>query len=175
MVPSSRAACGDEAAEEEVECPDCDTIWDDVLALGEELNGIGDTLESLQDQMLELQTLQDSFRAMVEDAGGMTDADCDNFEVGPGQAWGVAHNFGDVQWCLTSEDQIQDLLDNLDEYWQNNSSTHLPSEQELTDQINQAMDDYLAKLDEYIQKLDEYNTCMAELTDLQDQGYCLEE
>jgi predicted nucleic acid-binding Zn-ribbon protein len=164
------ATCGDV----EPECPDCDAIWTELEAIAGELDALSSTLADLGAQMEALQTLQDEFKQMVEDAGGMTDADCDGFEVGPGQAWGVASNFGDVEWCFTSESQIQDMLTNLDEYWQNNSSQHLPSEQTLQDQINQAMDDYLAKLDEYLAKLGEYDDCLAELEALQADGYCLD-
>jgi len=125
--------------------------------------------------MENLQDLQDAFRQMVEDAGGMTDADCDGFEVGSGQAWGIANGFGGVEFCLSSESQIEDLNAALKDYWQNNDSQHLPSEQQLQDDINAAMDAYIAKMDEYIAKLGEYIDCLDELEALQDEGECLEE
>ncbi|MFC1810814.1 hypothetical protein ACFLZH_04910 [Patescibacteria group bacterium] len=111
---------------------------------------------------------------MVEDAGGMTDADCDGFEVGPGQAWGVAHLFGDVQWCLTSSSQIPALTDALADFWENNSSNHLPSEAALNASMDAATQAYMDKLDEYLDKLAEYDECLEELANLQAQGLCLE-
>lgn len=158
----------------EPECPDCDAIWAEAEALGAELDALSDAWDAIEDQLEELEQLREEFRQMVEDAGGMTDADCDGFEVGSGQAWGIAHNFGDVQWCFTSQSQIQDMIENLEEYWQNNSSSHLPSEQTLQDQLNDAMNAYTDKLGEYIEKLGEYTECMEELAALQALGYCLD-
>lgn len=156
------------------ECPDCDAIWTEVEALSAELDTLNAEVEAIWDQMQELEALRDAFRQMVENAGGMTDADCDGFEVGPGQAWGVAHNFGDVQWCLTSQSQIPELTNQLSDYWENNDSTHLPTEEQLNADMDAATTAYSEKLDEYLEKLAEYDDCLDELADLQAQGYCLD-
>ncbi len=197
------ADCEEENCPAEVVCPDCEAIADELsLALtdiedleaeadimDQELSDIESDIADVEDQMQDLQTLQDELRAMVEDAGGMTDEACDNFEVGPGQAWGIAHNFGDVQWCFTSESQIEEMINNLDEYWQTHSSQHLPSEAELNAQMDTLMDDYILALDDYATLLDELNVayadaealaaelndCLTELADLQDQGFCLDQ
>ncbi len=156
------------------ECPDCDAVWTEAEALSSELDTLNTEVEAIWDQMQELETLRDEFRQMVENAGGMTDADCDGFEVGPGQAWGVAHTFGDVEWCLTAESQITELTDQLSDYWENNDSTHLPTEEELNADMDATTTAYSEKLDEYLEKLAEYDDCLDELADLQAQGYCLD-
>lgn len=156
------------------ECPDCDAIWNEAVALGNELDTLGAEVEAIWDQMQELEALRDAFRQMVENAGGMTDADCDGFVVQSGQAWGIAHNFGDVQWCLTSQSQITELTNQLSEYWQNNSSSHLPTEAQLNADMDAATTAYTEKLDEYLEKLAEYDDCLAKLADLQAQGLCLD-
>lgn len=157
------------------ECPDCDAVWAELEALGTELDDLDADITEIWDQMQELEALRDAFRQMVENAGGMTDADCDGFEVQSGQAWGVAHNFGDVQWCLTSESQITELTNQLSEYWENNSSSHLPSEETLNEQMDEAATAYADKLDEWLEKLAEYDECLADLEALQADGYCLDE
>jgi len=165
----------DDCAGGEVECPDCDAVWDEVETLGDELDELGADVEDIWDQMQELEDLQQAFRDMVEDAGGMTGEDCDGFEVGSGQAWGVANAFGDVEFCLTSESQIQDLTNALGEYWENNSSSHLPSEEQLNADMDAATQAYSDKLDEYLEKLAEYEECLDELEALQADGQCLDE
>ncbi len=155
-------------------CPDCDAVWDEVETLTAELDTLNAEVEAIWDQMQELEALRDAFRQMVENAGGMTDADCDGFEVGSGQAWGVAHTFGDVEWCLTSESQITELSNQLSDYWEDNDSTHLPTEEELNADMDATTTAYTEKLDEYLEKLAEYDDCLDELADLQAQGYCLD-
>lgn len=155
-------------------CPDCDDEWAEVELLGLELDFLDIELDALWDQMTELETLRDAFRQMVQNAGGMTDADCDGFEVGSGQALGVAHSFGDVQYCLTAESQIPSLTNQLSEYWQNNSSSHLPSEQQFQDDIDQNMNNYIDTFEEWLAALEDYEDCLDELAALQDQGLCLD-
>lgn len=169
------SSCADAVVEEEVVCPDCNAILDELTALDAELTTLSDAIADLEADMEDLETLRDEFRQMVEDAGGMTDADCDDFEVGSGQAMGLANAFGNVKFCLSSESQIETLNESLKEYWTNNSSQHLPSEQALQDSINQAMDDYTAKMDEYIAKFLEYIECLDELDALQADDECLDE
>jgi len=165
----------DDCAGGKVDCPDCDAIWDEAEALEAELDDLGDDIDDIWEDMEELEALREAFRQMVEDAGGMTDADCDGFEVGSGQAWGVANAFGDVEFCLTSESQITELTNAMSEYWSNNSSTHLPSTAALNASMNAATQSYMDKLDEWLEKLAEYEDCLDELEALQDQGLCLEE
>lgn len=184
----------------EMDCPNCEEIGyelsltltdiEDLEAeadvMDQELNDLEADIDEVEEQMEDLQTLQNELRAMVVDAGGMTDESCDNFEVDPGQAWGIAHNFGDVQWCFTSESQIEEMIQNLDEYWETHSSQHLPDEAELNAQMDTLMDDYIVALDDYATLLDELNMaytdaetlvsslndCLTELQELKDDGFC---
>ena len=195
--------CEEENCPEEPECPDCETIATELISaindlsdaeseadtLDEELTAIEEDLEKVFDQLEDLEQLREEFRQMVLDAGGKVDADCDGFKVQSGQAWGIAHNFGDVQWCLTSEGQIEEMINNLDEYWKTHKSSHLPSEEALNAQLDGLMKDYLEKLDEYSKVLDEIlslniliedlaaelDDCLAKLADLQAEGYCLDQ
>ena len=187
----------------EVECPNCQVIADEISAafddlasleedadtLESQINDIEDQLDDLWDQMEELEKLQDEFRQMVLDAGGKVDSDCDGFKPQSGQAWGIAHNFGDVQWCFTDEGQIEDMIKNLDDYWKDHSSSHLPSAEALNTQIDQLVADYTTTLDDYAAVLDliddeytaidllmqELKDCIEELEDLQLQDECLDE
>jgi hypothetical protein len=172
LLDESTCAEGDIA---EPECPDCDAIWEEVEAIDAEMTALDEEFNTLMDQVQTLEDLQDAFRQMVEDAGGMTDADCDGFEVGPGQAWGVANAFGGVEFCLSSQSQIQALTAALGEYWENNSSQHLPSEATLRAQIDANVQAYNDKLAELEAKIDEYEECLDELEALQNDGYCLDE
>lgn len=165
----------DEGDIAEPECPDCDAIWDEVMAIDAELTTLDEEFNTLMDQVQALEDLQDAFRQMVADAGGMTDAACDGFEVQSGQAWGVANAFGGVEFCLTSESQIQSLITSMGEYWENHSSEHLPSEATLNAQIDTNVQAYNDKLAEFEAKLAEYEECLDELEALQEDGYCLEE
>ncbi|MFC1750867.1 S-layer homology domain-containing protein [Pseudomonadota bacterium] len=195
--------CEESNCPAEPECPDCEIIAaelslaiDNLIAaeadadeIDAEITELEAEIDEVFDQLDELEQLREEFRQMVEDAGGMTDEDCDDFEVQSGQAWGIAHNFGDVQWCMTSESQIEQMLQNLDDYWETHSSSHLPSEQALNDQLDTLMDDYLALLDEYIAVLDEIEdlnqqiedligdleACLDELAALQALGFCMDQ
>lgn len=185
------------------ECPDCETIADDLQSefddleyLEEETNKlygelveIENQIDEIWEQLSQLETLRNEFRNMVLDAGGMVNGDCDEFKPEAGQAWGIAHNFGDVQWCLTSEGQIENLIENLDEYWKTNNSTHLPDEEELNEQVDLLMAENIEKLDEYAEMLDqiksaydkitelieELEDCIDELQALQDENLCLDQ
>ncbi len=185
------------------ECPDCATIAtqiddkvtevqgykDQAATQGDELDAIDEEITAVEDKLMELEALRDKLREMVKDAGGMTDADCDDFQVGPGQAWGIAHNFGDVQWCFTNEGQIEEMIKNLDEYWATNKSSHLPAEEKLQTELDDLMNQYFDKLNEYIVTLDmidqaydeierlvaELEDCIEALQTLQDSGACLDQ
>lgn len=185
------------------ECPDCETIvgnmevaYDDLDALeaqadllDAEVTDLEVQIEDIWDTLNELEELRNDFRQMVLDAGGMVDGDCDGFTPESGQAWGIAHTFGDVQWCLTSESQIEDMISNLDEYWQTNSSSKLPSEEELNEQADILMNSYIDKLYEYEEVLSEIELaytniaeliqeledCIEELQALQDMDLCLDQ
>ncbi len=182
------------------ECPDCEKLADalkDAIsnhgelvkkadALFKEMREIEAEIEKIQEQMGELSELQDELRKMVKDAGGMTDADCDGFKPESGQAWGVAHNFGDVQWCFTSEGQIEKMIENLDEYWKTNKSKHLPSSEELKASMDKTVTDYNAKSTEYGEALnaveesfdkikkdkEALEECLENLKSLQEFGEC---
>lgn len=197
------ADCEDTNCPEAVECPDCETIADNLdTALDElaaleveadlldfELTELETEIDGVFDQLEALETLRAEFEQMVEDAGGMHGEDCDGFEPASGQAWGIAHNFGDVQWCFTNEGQIEDMIQNLDEYWQTHSSEHLPSEAELNEQLDTLIEDYLLALTDYFDVLDQIDDknaeidqlaidleeCLAELQALQDEGECLDQ
>lgn len=195
--------CEEENCPAEVVCPDCeaiaaelDTALTDLADLENQADTLDTELTSLEEQIAEVyeqleawDTLKAEFEQMVEKAGGKHGADCDGFEVGPGQAWGIAHNFGNVQWCFTSEAQIEEMIANLDEYWANHKSEHLPSEAELNAKLDGLMNDYTDKLPEYLDVLDEIDTayddiealyakldeCLTTLAALQAQGYCLDQ
>ncbi|MBD3328038.1 hypothetical protein GF340_01910 [Candidatus Peregrinibacteria bacterium] len=196
-------ACEEEYCPFEIVCPDCEAIAEELkMAIADldqlelEADLLDAALEDLEtqineaeDKLEELETLRDEFRKLVLDAGGKTDADCDNFEVGPGQAWGIAHTFGDVQWCFTSESQIEDFIKNMDEYWETHSSKHLPSEEELNAEIDELMNDYFDTLTLFNLVLDEISAnmeqiekltqdleeCIDELKVLQGLGYCTDQ
>ncbi len=195
--------CEDENCPAEVECPDCETIaveLDSALenladlenqadALDAELTSLDEQIAEVYEQLEAWDTLKAAFEKMVEDAGGKHGADCDGFEVESGQAWGIAHNFGNVQWCFTSEAQIEEMITNMDEYWANHKSEHLPSEADLSAQLDGLMNDYTDKLLEYLDVLDaidaayvdiealtaELDECLTALAALQAQGYCLDQ
>lgn len=185
------------------ECPDCEVIAADLETalddltnaeaeadtLDQELTDIESDMSDIENQLSEWAQLKADFEAMVEDAGGKHGADCDGFEVGSGQGWGIAHNFGNVQWCFTNEGQIEDMITNLDEYWQTHSSTHLPTEATLMQQLDDLMNEYVAKLielDVVLKLIDDLNLeidllsaelelCLDELEALQADGYCLDQ
>lgn len=195
--------CEDTNCPAEPECPDCESIaaeLDTALtdladlrnqadALDAELTSLEDEIAKVYEQLAKWDTLRAEFEKMVEDAGGKHGADCEGFDVGPGQAWGIAHNFGNVEWCFTSEAQIEEMIANLDEYWETHKSEHLPSEAELNAELDTLMNDYTDKLTEYFDILDaidaaydnidalaaELADCLAELAALQAQGYCLDQ
>jgi hypothetical protein len=195
--------CEDTNCPPVTECPDCETIADDLATalddldlleleadvLDAELTDLETQIDDVLDQLAEWDTLRAEFEAMVEDAGGQHGSDCDDFEVQSGQAWGIAHNFGNVQWCFTNEGQIEDMIQNLDEYWQNHSSSHLPSEAALNAQLDTLMNDYFDALADYEAVLTEIEAqfaiidglmadleaCLDELEALQDLGECLDQ
>lgn len=195
--------CEETNCPDAVECPDCETIANNLSTAMDELADLETQANTLDAELTDLETqidevyaqldawdqLRAEFEQMVTDAGGMHGSDCDDFEVQSGQAWGIAHNFGDVQFCFTNEGQIEDMIQNLEEYWQNHSSEHLPSEEALNDQLDTLMTDYIAKLTEYFDVLDQIDSknaeidqlaadleaCLAELQALQDQGECLDQ
>ena len=184
-------------------CPDCEAIANDLdltlddLALLEldadildaELTALEAEIDAVYEQLDAWETLRSDLEGMIEDAGGMHGADCDGFEPASGQSWGIAHNFGDVQWCFTNEGQLEDMIQNLDEYWQTHSSTHLPSEAELNAELDTLMNDYFTALADYSAILDDIEAandlidslmteladCLAELQALQDLGECLDQ
>lgn len=171
-------------------CPDCDTIADNLEAaldaldaleleaeaLNDTVNDLEAQIAAVEDQFLELEQLRTDLRQMVEDAGGQTDEACDGFTPESGQSWGVAHTFGDVTWCFTSEGQLEDMIANLDDYWLTHKSSHLPTEATLNAEIDALLADYFPALDALMDKLDEINAqaavCANLLADLAD---CLAE
>ena len=172
--------CDDLCTPDPEPCPDCDTIADNLEAamdsldaleleaedLNDEVNTLEAEIAAVEDQFLELEQLRTDLRQMVEDAGGQTDEACDGFTPGSGQSWGVAHTFGDVAWCFTSEGQLEDFIQNLDTYWQTHKSSHLPTETELNAEMDALMADYLPALDALMDKLDEIDAQAAVVANL---------
>ncbi|MFC1656181.1 S-layer homology domain-containing protein [Patescibacteria group bacterium] len=195
--------CEDTNCPAAVECPDCETIandldtaLDDLAALeleadilDAELTDLETEIDGIYEQLADWAQLKADFEQMVEDAGGQHGADCEDFEPASGQAWGIAHNFGNVEWCFTNEGQIEDMIQNLDDYWQTHSSEQLPSEEALNAELDTLLNDYFDALTEYFDVLDliedknleidllavELEECLAELQALQDAGECLDQ